>query len=160
MLNELLNTMMLAELPYDRTVVTLSPARVVRLRATQSQMALIRILHVDDDPDIREIVELSLGREPDFVTRSCGSGEEGLDLVADWKPDLLLLDLRMPHMDGETTLARLRTDVKSSMPVVFMTAFCKVEEPEYFRTLGAAGVIYKPFKPMTLADSVRGYLNS
>jgi CheY-like chemotaxis protein len=158
MLNEFLNAMMLAELLFDRTAVSIGSRSFALRRADQNRITPIRILHVDDEPDIREIVELSLGTESDFVTRSCGSGKEALDLVEDWKPDLLLLDLMMPQMGGETTLARLRTDVKSSMPVVFMTAFCKVEEPDYFRSLGAAGVIYKPFKPMTLAASVRSYL--
>lgn len=71
---------------------------------------------------------------------------------------MLLLDLMMPQMGGETTLARLRTGVTPNMPVVLMTAFCKVQEPDYFRSLGAAGVICKPFESMTLAASVRGYL--
>jgi DNA-binding response OmpR family regulator len=158
MLNEFLNAMMLAELLYDTTVASLKRTPRGLRQENGAQETPARILHVDDEPDIRAIVELSLGQEADFVTRSCGSGKEGLDLVADWKPDLLLLDLMMPQMGGETTLARLRTDVKSSMPVVFMTAFCKVEEPEYFRSLGAAGVIYKPFKPTMLAASVRSYL--
>jgi len=158
MLNEFLNAMMLAELLYNRTVMSLDRASPALGGANRNQNTPIRILHIDDEPDIREVVELSLGQEADFVTRSCSSGKEGLDLAAAWKPDLLLLDLMMPQMGGETTLARLRADVKSSMPVVFMTAFCKVEEPEYFTSLGAAGVIYKPFKHTTLAASVRSYL--
>jgi DNA-binding response OmpR family regulator len=158
MLNEILNAMMLDELLYDRTVISLGRMPPALHRVNRNQRTPIRILHVDDEPDIREVVELSLGQEADLVTRSCGSGEEGLDLVAEWKPDLVLLDLMMPQMGGETTLVRLRTDVKSTMPVIFMTAFCKVKEPEYFRSLGAAGVIYKPFKPKTLAASVRSYL--
>jgi DNA-binding response OmpR family regulator len=158
MMNEILNAMMLAELLYDRTVISLGRGPAALRRVNRNQRTPIRILHVDDEPDIREVVELSLGREADFVTRSCASGEEGLDLVADWRPDLVLLDLMMPQMGGETTLVRLRTDVKSTMPVIFMTAFCKIKEPDYFRSLGAAGVIYKPFKPKKLAASVRSYL--
>ena len=156
MLNELLNAMMMAELLYDKTVASIGPRSLARRRG--SQMAAIRILHVDDEPDIREVVEMSLGQETDFVTRSCGSGKEALAVAADWKPDLILLDLIMPQMGGVTTLARLRTDLKSSMPVVFMTGCRETEETEYFRFLGAAGVIFKPFEPMTLATSVRGYL--
>jgi CheY-like chemotaxis protein len=158
MLSELLNAMMMAELLFDRTVVLLGSRSQVPGSRIQNQMTPIRILHVDDEPDIREVVEQSLGLEPDFVTRSCGSGKEALALAAVWKPDLLLLDLMMPQMGGVTTLARLRADVKSIMPVVFMTALRKFQEPDYFRSLGAAGVIYKPFEPMTLAASVRGYL--
>jgi DNA-binding response OmpR family regulator len=158
MLSELLNAMMMAELLFDRTVLTFGAGSLVPGRRNQNQKTPIRILHVDDEQDIREVVELSLGLEPDFVTRSCGSGKEALAVAADWKPDLLLLDLMMPHMSGVTTLARLRADIKSRMPVVFMTALGRFREPDYFRSLGAAGVIYKPFEPVTLAASVRGYL--
>lgn len=154
MLNDLLNAMMLGELLFDKTIISIGPRSFASCPGTA-----IRILHVDDEPDIREVVELSLGLEPDFVTRSCGSGKEALAIAAAWKPDLILLDLMMPQMGGVTTLARLRIDVKSSMPVVFMTGFRKAQETEYLRSLGAAGVIFKPFEPMTLAASVRGYLH-
>jgi DNA-binding response OmpR family regulator len=156
MLNEILNTMMMAELLFDRPVIAMGPPSFARRQG--SRVPAIRILHVDDEPDIRKVVELSLGLQPDFVTRSCGSGKEALAIAVDWKPDLILLDLRMPQMGGVATLARLRIDPKSSMPVVFMTGLRKTRETEYFRSLGAAGVIFKPFEPTTLAASVRGYL--
>lgn len=158
MLNELLNAMMLAELLFDKTAASPGTRSVALRREYPFLAASVRILHVDDEPDIREVVELSLGEEPDFLTRSCGSGREALAVAADWKPDLLLLDLMMPQMDGAATLARLRADVRSSIPVVFMTAFCKLRQPDYFRSLGAAGVIYKPFEPTSLAAAVRFYL--
>jgi two-component system OmpR family response regulator len=152
MLTEILNAMMLADVLYDRTALAIRP--LFGTRRQENQKPVIRILHVDDEPDIREIVELSLGLEPDFVTRSCGSGKETLAIAADWKPDLILLDLLMPQMGGVTTVFRLRIDAKSSMPVVFMTGFRKAREIEYFRSLGATGVIFKPFEPMALAASV------
>jgi CheY-like chemotaxis protein len=117
----------------------------------------IRILHVDDEADIRELVELSLGQEPDLVTRSCASGKKALAMAADWRPNLILLDVIMPEMGGIGALARLRIDVKSGMPVVFMTGLH--HKPEYYRSLGAAGVIFKPFEPATLAILVRGFLH-
>jgi CheY-like chemotaxis protein len=157
MLNEILNAMMLAELLYDRTVISLGPRSCSRQQ--ENEKAAIRILHVDDEPEIREVVKLSLGLEPDFVTRSCDSGKEALAIAADWKPDLVLLDLIMPKMGGITTMSRLRIDAKPSMPVVFLTAFRKSQEIEYFQSLGANGVIFKPFEPRTLAASVRGYLH-
>jgi len=119
----------------------------------------VRILHVDDEPDIRELVELSLGLEPDLVTRSCGSGKEALAVAAEWKPNLILLDLIMPGMGGVGTLARLRIREDSRTPVVFMTGLRRADEPEYFRFLGAAGVIFKPFEPAALAASVREFLH-
>lgn len=63
-------------------------------------MTQIRILHVDDEPDIREVVEISLGIDPDFVIRSCGSGAEALVLATEWLPDVILMDVMMPAMDG------------------------------------------------------------
>jgi signal transduction histidine kinase len=121
--------------------------------------AAVRILHVDDEPDIREVVELSLGLDSDFVTRSVGSGEEALVVAAEWLPDLILLDFMMPAMDGPATLAHLRADKQTAgIPVVFMTARAQAREIELLNSLGAMGVIDKPFDPMTLAAVVRTYI--
>jgi DNA-binding response OmpR family regulator len=79
-------------------------------------------------------------------------------VAAVWRPDLVLLDLMMPQMGGVGTLARLRIDVNSRMPVVFMTALRRARDPEYFRSLGAVGVIVKPFESASLAASVREFL--
>jgi CheY-like chemotaxis protein len=118
-------------------------------------------MHIDDEPDIREVVELSLRLDPELTTRSCASGSDALSEVDDWSPDLILLDVMMPVMDGPATLARLREKHTSAeIPVVFMTARAQPRELEYFRSLGAAGVIAKPFDPMTLSVSVRGYLKA
>jgi len=122
-------------------------------------MAAIRILHVDDEADIREVIEISLGLDPDFVVRSCESGAEGLTVAAQWNPDLILLDVMMPVMDGPATLLALRENSKTAnVPVIFMTARAQPRELDRFRSLGAVGVIAKPFDPMTLAASVRDYL--
>lgn len=122
-------------------------------------MTALRILHVDDEPDIREVVELSLGLDPDFSVRSCASGSEALTTAADWSPDMILCDVMMPGMDGPATLARLRECPQTAdTPVVFMTARAQTREIEHFKSLGATGVIPKPFDPMTLAKSVRQQL--
>jgi CheY-like chemotaxis protein len=121
-------------------------------------MIPLRILHVDDEPDIREIVELSLGLDPALAVRSCASGGEALAATGDWPPDLILLDVMMPVMDGPATLARLRGNPQTAdIPVVFMTARAQTRELNHFRSLGAAGVIPKPFDPLTLAGMVRQY---
>jgi CheY-like chemotaxis protein len=121
-------------------------------------MTALRILHIDDESDIREVVELSLGLDPDFEMRSCSSGPEALAVASDWMPDIILLDAMMPVMDGPATLAQLQHDKKTaSIPVVFVTARAQSREADHFRALGAAGVISKPFNPMTLAASVRAY---
>jgi two-component system OmpR family response regulator len=122
-------------------------------------MTEVRVLHVDDEPDIREIVELSLGLDPDLTVRSCGSGGDALAAAVAWSPDLILLDVMMPTMDGPTTLTHLRQSPRTAdIPVVFMTARAQPRELEHFVSLGAEGVIAKPFDPMTLAASVRNYI--
>jgi two-component system OmpR family response regulator len=122
-------------------------------------MTTIRLLHVDDEPDIREVVEISLGLDSAFTTRNCGSGEEALTFAAHWLPDVILLDVMMPMMDGPATLARLRENPKTAdIPVIFMTARAQTRELDRFRSLGAVGVIAKPFDPMTLATSIRQYV--
>src|SRR6267142_6864351 len=122
-------------------------------------MTTIRILHVDDEPDIREVVELSLGLDPVFAIRGCGSGMEALAVAADWQPHFILLDVMMPEMDGPATLVKLReSPMTASIPVIFMTARAQAREVDRFRSLGAVGVIPKPFDPMTLAASVRSFV--
>lgn len=122
-------------------------------------MTDVRILLVDDEPDIREVVDVSLGLDPEFKTRACASGADALAVAAQWSPSIILLDVMMPLMDGPTTLAKLRKDPRTAdIPVVFLTARTQTEEIRQFISLGAKGVLCKPFDPMTLAASVRGYL--
>src|SRR4051795_4711514 len=110
------------------------------------RMTAIRILHVDDEPDIREVVELSLGLDPDFSVLSCSSGSDAIAVAAEWAPDIILLDVMMPVLDGPGTLARLRGNAETArFPVVFMTARSQAREVDRFRALGAIGVIAKPF---------------
>lgn len=124
-------------------------------------MSTIRILHVDDEPDIREIVDMSLSLNPDFQVRACGSGAEAIEAAAEWSPELILLDVMMPRMDGPTTLSHLRKNPRTAdIPVVFMTARAQSREIEQFIALGAQGVISKPFDPMTLAFEVRNQLQA
>jgi len=124
-------------------------------------MSAIRILHVDDEPDIREVVDLSLGLNPDFEVRACASGAEAITVAAEWSPLLILLDVMMPGMDGPTTLTQLRKNPRTStIPVVFMTARAQTREVEHFIALGAQGVISKPFDPMMLAVTVQRQLQA
>lgn len=124
-------------------------------------MSGIRILHVDDESDIREIVDMSLGLNPDFLVRACSSGAEAVKAAAEWSPYLILLDVMMPGMDGPATLAQLRKDPRTSaIPVIFMTARAQAREIDQFLALGAQGVISKPFDPMTLATEVEDRLRT
>jgi CheY-like chemotaxis protein len=122
---------------------------------------MIRILHVDDEPDIREIVDMSLGLNPEFEVRACASGAEAIAAAVEWSPFVILLDVMMPGMDGPTTLAQLRKNPQTSnIPVLFMTARAQTREIEEIISLGAQGVISKPFDPMTLAFLVRNHLQA
>jgi CheY-like chemotaxis protein len=124
-------------------------------------MSALRVLHVDDEPDIRDVVEMALDLDPSFTVRGCASGGEAIAVAAEWNPDLILLDVMMPGMDGPTTLAQLRQAPKTAgIPIVFMTARAQPRELEQFVSLGAEGVIAKPFDPMTLAASVRNYVRT
>jgi CheY-like chemotaxis protein len=124
-------------------------------------MTGIRILVVDDEPDIREVVDVSLGLDREFTMRACASGADALVMAAEWSPTLILLDVMMPLMDGPATLANLRKNPRTAqIPVVFLTARTQTDEIEQYISLGAQGVLSKPFNPMTLAASVRSYLTS
>jgi CheY-like chemotaxis protein len=124
--------------------------------AGTTKPALSSVLYVDDEPDIREVVELSLGLMPGVVVKTCGSGTEALRAMTDWRPDLVLLDVMMPGLDGPATLARMRDDPQlRDIPVVFMTAKALPDEVDRFMSLGAVGVISKPFDPMQLGRRVQ-----
>lgn len=124
-------------------------------------MTATRILHVDDEPDIREIVDMSLGLNPDFDVRGCATGAEAIAAANTWSPSLILLDVMMPGMDGPATLSHLRQDPRTSaIPVLFMTARAQSREVEEIIALGAQGVIAKPFDPMTLAAVVGNHLQA
>ncbi|HUU25448.1 MAG TPA: response regulator [Methyloceanibacter sp.] len=123
-------------------------------------MASIQVLHVEDQDDIRDIVTISLGVDPDIALATAASGLEALDLLSGGlRPDVILLDVMMPEIDGIETLSRLRgLPGHAETPVIFMTARTMDHERTLYMELGALGVIAKPFDPMTLAKSVREFL--
>lgn len=124
-------------------------------------MTALRVLHVDDEPDIREVVDLSLRLDPIFSVRACDSGRDAVSVAVEWPPDLILMDVMMPEMDGPATLAELRrTPETASIPVVFMTARVQPSEVQHLKALGAIGVIAKPFDPMRLAGIVRSQIHA
>lgn len=116
---------------------------------------MIKLLHVEDDADIREIAKLSLDLSGKFDVVQCASGPEALELLRDYIPDVILLDMMMPGMTGKQTLARIRDIPALAMtPAVFMTARAQPSELEELRAVGAADVISKPFDPMALGDHI------
>ncbi len=123
-------------------------------------MDINRVLLVDDDSSIRRIGELSLKKIGGFETFLASSGAEGLQMAATSRPDVILLDVMMPGMDGPATLEKLRTDPKTaSIPVIFLTAKVQESDRQRYLALGAAGTIPKPFDPMTLHIQVRALLD-
>lgn len=123
---------------------------------------LKHILYVEDDADIRTIAQLALEAVGGFALKACPSGQAALDAVAGgYRPDLILLDVMMPGLDGPGTLAGLRRLAATmETPVVFMTAKVQAAEVAYYKSLGAIGVLGKPFDPMQLASQVRGLWES
>lgn len=119
-------------------------------------MTLKRILYVEDEPDIQAVAKLALEMLGSFQVLICGNGHEALARVKDFAPDLIMLDVMMPGMDGPTTLEKLRADpVTAGIPVIILTAKVQPAEVAHFQSLGALNVIAKPFDPMTLATQVR-----
>ena len=124
-------------------------------------MSALRVLYVDDEPDIREVATMSLGLDPEIEVRDVSSGSDALTTLEnrEFAPDIVLLDVMMPGMDGPTTLKKLREIPEGeSLPVIFMTARAQTFERNRLLELGAIGVIPKPFDPMTLASQLRAIL--
>lgn len=117
---------------------------------------LNRILYVEDEPDIQMVAKLALEMVGGFAVKICSSGQEAVSDAVAFNPDLVLLDVMMPGMDGPATLQALRgLPELNGTPVVFMTAKVQPQEVEHYKSLGAVDVIAKPFDPMTLATQVR-----
>ncbi len=116
---------------------------------------LQRILYVEDEQDIQAVAKLALEMVGGFTVKICSSGEEALREAEAFAPDMILLDVMMPGIDGPATLKRLREQAAlNTVPVAFMTAKVQPAEIDHYKSLGALDVIAKPFDPMTLAARV------
>ncbi|MDX2342335.1 MAG: response regulator [Acidimicrobiia bacterium] len=121
---------------------------------------LIRILYVEDEPDIREIAVMALELVGGFTLCVCESGTQAVEKARAFQPQLALLDIMMPGMDGPTTMNRLHTiEELADLPVIFMTAKVQPQEIAEYLEIGALDVIAKPFDPMTLPDRVNAVWN-
>lgn len=117
---------------------------------------LQRLTYVEDEPDIRAITEFALTQLGGFTLDVCASGSEAIERTPMFRPDLVLLDVMMPGMDGIETFRRLRELPQFDLtPVVFITAKAMKHETDRYRQLGAVDVIAKPFDPLTLSDRIR-----
>ncbi|OUR80637.1 hypothetical protein A9Q83_00510 [Alphaproteobacteria bacterium 46_93_T64] len=116
---------------------------------------MIKVIHVEDDDDIRELVGLSLEISGEFEVISCASGSEALSAVEAFKPDVLLLDVMMPNMNGVETLENVRSlKGYSKIPAIFITARAGVDKNKELFEAGALGVIVKPFDVATLSQQI------
>jgi len=119
---------------------------------------LKRVMCVEDDADIRLVLEFSLARLGGYEVCVCASGLEALERAPAFAPELVLLDVMMPGMTGPQTLERLRElPVMQGVPVVFLTAKAMQRDMEDILQHGATGVIVKPFDPVTLPKDILVY---
>src|ERR1700722_3038007 len=119
-------------------------------------MPLRTVLYIDDEPDIRTIVQMALSLSNELTVHTGESGVQALQLARELKPDVLLLDVMMPGLDGPGTLHKMRADpATADIPVIFVTAKAMPREIAQFREMGAVGVIPKPFDPMQLINQLR-----
>jgi len=117
---------------------------------------LSKILYAEDEEDIRVIAQISLEEIGGFQVKYCRTGIDVLATAETYHPDLLLLDVMMPEMDGLTTLRELRKiPAIQDTPAIFMTAKIQSDEVEEYEAMGILGIIQKPFDPMTLAETIK-----
>jgi CheY-like chemotaxis protein len=122
-------------------------------------MSARRVLVIDDEEDIRAVSRMSLERVGGWEVLEADSGPRGVELAGAERPDAILLDAMMPDMDGPATIQQLKgEEATREIPVLFLTAKLQPSERERYVELGAAGVLAKPFDPMTLPDDVAGLL--
>jgi len=122
-------------------------------------MTTKRILIIDDEYDIRAVAQLTLKTVAGWDVSLAASGKEGLVKAADEQPDVILLDVMMPDMDGIETFRALQANpATESIPVIFMTAKVQAAEQRRFTELGVAGIIPKPFKAMKLPAQIAATL--
>ena len=120
----------------------------------------IRVLYVDDEPDLREIAVMSLELDQEFEVRECSNGVDALAFASEWQPHIVLLDVMMTPIDGPETARRLRAEPQTEdIPFVFITARARSGDIEDLMNAGACGVISKPFDPLTLAQAVRSLID-
>lgn len=131
-------------------------SRCVERKVKMAMSELKKILVVDDEPDIQTVAGLALEDVAGFQVAICSSGLEALEVAPVFLPDLILLDVMMPKMDGLQTLKALRNVPElAAIPVIFLTAKVQHEEVSSYKEHGAIDVIAKPFDPMELGNSVR-----
>jgi CheY-like chemotaxis protein len=123
-------------------------------------MTTKKILVIDDEDGIREIIQICLEAAAGWDVLTAASGIEGLATAQTEQPDAILLDVMMPDMDGPTTFRQLQANAATQhIPTILLTAKAKISEQQQFIDLGVTGVITKPFKAQDLVDQIRKILD-
>jgi CheY-like chemotaxis protein len=118
-----------------------------------------RILIIDDEDDIREVAALSLEATAGWHILTASSGLEGIDIAIAEQPDAILMDVMMPEIDGPTTFGNMQQNpAVSHIPVLLLTAKVQGVDQRRFAGLGLAGILFKPFDPLTLAQQISDVL--
>ncbi len=117
------------------------------------------ILFIDDEEDIRMLAQFCLESEAGWSMISASGGLEGIHIAEKEQPDVILLDVMMPEVDGLQTIAKLLDNPQTqNIPVIFITAKAQASDRNSFYQAGAKGVINKPFDSLTLASQISGFL--
>ena len=115
-----------------------------------------KVLLIDDDADVRRIGSMSLRKLGGFEVLLASSGAEGLIMAEQMIPDLILLDIVMPGLEGMVTIGELKkSPMTKAIPVIFLTGARELSPPERIREVGALGVIFKPLDPLRLPSQAR-----
>lgn len=118
------------------------------------------ILIVDDEEDARAIAALALTLKTSWTVLQAIAGTQALEIAAQQQPDLILLDMMMPEMDGRTTLAKLKANPETSkIPVILVTAKVEPLAQTGIDPSQVAAIFSKPFRPLSLADQIRAALS-
>ncbi|HEY8998206.1 MAG TPA: response regulator [Edaphobacter sp.] len=114
-----------------------------------------RVLIIDDEDDIREVAALSLEATAGWQVITAASGAQGIEVAIAEQPDVILMDVMMPGVDGPTTFRQMQQNAAIvHIPVLLLTAKVQGIDKRRFADLGVAGVLFKPFDPLTLADQI------
>ena len=121
---------------------------------------LNKILYAEDQRDIQIIAQLALTSISHYQLHMCNDGEQALEAISDFQPDLVMLDVMMPNMDGPTTFSEMKKrDEMKDIPVLFITAGVQPKEIEQLKAMGALDIISKPFDPVTLGQNIENIWN-
>jgi two-component system OmpR family response regulator len=117
---------------------------------------LVRILYAEDEPDIQLLVSQSLEVIGGYTLKICSTGREAVNEIEAFDPQVLILDVMMPDLDGPGALQEIRKiEAYRETPVIFLTAKVQINEVEGYFGMGVVDVIAKPFDPMTLAEQIQ-----